>query len=62
MQLDADDLLAQIRQDYPMQYEISSLRLLATKQAAEIDRLTALVPPASPYKHTTYPAVEVDRD
>ncbi len=40
MHLDADDLLAQIRTDYPDQYEIARLRLLCHRQAAEISRLT----------------------
>lgn len=44
MHLDADDLLAQIQRDYPREYEISQLRLLAHRQQQEIDRLTALVP------------------
>lgn len=45
MQLDGDDLLAQIRTDFPVEYELAQLRLLTTLQAREIDRLTALTQP-----------------
>lgn len=44
MHLDSDDLLARIRQDWPTEYELTRLRLLADVQAAEIDRLTAAQP------------------
>ena len=40
MQLDSDDLLAQIRHDWPEQYELSELRLLVQRQAEQIERLT----------------------
>lgn len=36
MQLDSDDLLAQIRQDWPAEYEVSSLRRLAVVQDQRI--------------------------
>jgi hypothetical protein len=46
--LDSDDLLAQIRQDWPAEYEVSSLRKLAAvqhqriqDQDAEIEALKA---------------------
>jgi hypothetical protein len=42
--MDADDLLARIRQDHPIEFELSRLSLLCEMQAAEIERLTALVP------------------
>lgn len=42
MQLDSDDLLARIRQDYPYEYEICQLRALVDAQAREIERLNAV--------------------
>lgn len=45
VQLDADDLLAQIRADWPVEFELSQLRLLTARQAAEIDRLNATAKP-----------------
>ncbi len=47
MHLDSDDLLSRIRRDFPVEFELSQLRQLADVQAAEIDRLSALVPPTS---------------
>jgi len=38
--LNADDLLARVRQDWPVQLELSQLRLLTELQAAEIARLS----------------------
>lgn len=45
MQLEGDDLLAQFREDWPQEYELSRLRLLCRLQQAEIDRLTSREPP-----------------
>jgi hypothetical protein len=42
VQLDSDDLLARIRQDWPTEFELSRLHLLSEVQAAEIERLTTL--------------------
>ena len=42
MNLDSEDLVNQFRQDWPLEAEVSTLRCLTQKQAAEIDRLTAL--------------------
>lgn len=39
MQLDADDLLALIKERHPVEYELCRLSLLAEVQAAEIQRL-----------------------
>lgn len=59
MNLDSDDLLGQIRNDWPHEFEWSQLRLLTSKQAArideqdaEIERLNALLPRTT----TTYSA------
>jgi hypothetical protein len=41
--LDADDLLAQIQRDWPAEYERSRLLLLVARQDEEIQRLTAEV-------------------
>jgi hypothetical protein len=69
MQLDADELLAQFRADWPHEYEVSSLRILAQKQAQEIDaqaaeiqRLTALVPTSSYATASTRPFSLSDED
>jgi hypothetical protein len=42
MQLESEDIVNQFRLDWPHEAEVSTLRLLCTKQAAEIDRLNAL--------------------
>lgn len=55
MQLDGDDLLARIRQDFPVEFELAQLRCLADMQAAEIERLTALVPTSSYATASTRP-------
>lgn len=47
MHLDSDDLLAQLRQDWPTEFELSRLTLLANVQAAEIQRLNGLLPSTS---------------
>lgn len=41
MNLDADDLLAQVRQDWPVELEISTLRLLTERLQTENERLAA---------------------
>lgn len=46
MQLDADDLLARIRQDFPVQYELAQLRAMVELLQADNDRLSALNQPA----------------
>jgi hypothetical protein len=53
VQLDSEEILAQIRHDWPVEHELSTLRLLAEKQAAEIQRLTAAVSPTSTYAGPT---------
>jgi hypothetical protein len=45
MHLDAEDLLARIRRDFPEAYELCQLRQLVDVQQAEIERLNALVAP-----------------
>lgn len=47
MHLDSDELLARLREDWPTQFELSRLRLLADVQAAEIVRLSGLLPSTS---------------
>jgi hypothetical protein len=47
MQLNSDDLLAKIRQDWPTEFELSRLQLLTEVQDREITRLNGLLPPAS---------------
>nr|WP_221374415.1 hypothetical protein [Actinoplanes polyasparticus] len=42
MNLDSDDLLAQMKQDWPLEFEVSSLRALVRVQQLEIDRLNAV--------------------
>ncbi len=42
--LDADDLLKQIQQDWPLHYEVSVLRAQVARQQTEIERLTAVQP------------------
>ena len=49
MHLDADELLARIKRDYPDAYEYCRLVLLTEKQAAEIERLNKLVAQQQPY-------------
>jgi hypothetical protein len=44
VQLDSEDLLARMRQDWPTEYELTRLRALVDAQEAEIQRLTALAP------------------
>lgn len=57
MQLDSEDLLAQVRADWPAELELSQLRLLVTRQAEALQdrdeqiarmraQLDRLVPPA----------------
>lgn len=43
MQLDSDDLLQRIQQEYPVEFELARRGLLIEAQAAEIDRLRAQV-------------------
>ncbi len=50
MHLEADDLLGQIQADFPHEFELARLRLLVTRQAEEIQRLTSLTTqPATGY-------------
>jgi len=44
MQLDSDDLIARFRQQYPVEFELCRLSLLAEVQAARIQELEALLP------------------
>lgn len=41
MNIDADALLARIRREYPMQYQLCQMNLTIDLQAAEIERLQA---------------------
>lgn len=44
MNLDSDELLAQIQKDWPAEYELSTLRKLVEVQDREIQRLSGLQP------------------
>lgn len=55
MQLDAEDLLEQMRQDWPLQYEVSQLRVLVRTQQDTIARLSSMTPTPPAFTGATRP-------